>query len=223
MLGVCIACVACLSYYADWVAYFFLAQAVIPWLLAIGYSFVTGRSIIYDRYFSFATFAWLCFLGCSWYRMPMGLIKIIIGLVTAGLLFAGLLPEVKSGASAKAYEDAARFLRDNYQEGDVCWTDFEAQVNTLRYYLRQSGLEHADVRCQFTPGVHGGHVVHLGSLSGDDLFTGEFPERKRIWRCSPMQWLSVRAPPRMTETMRRTFHGPNGTFYSVVLLELAKE
>jgi len=62
--------IAVLVYHANWVGWFFLTQAVVPWVLAVGYSIVTERSILYDRYFSFAAYAWLCFIGMSWARMP---------------------------------------------------------------------------------------------------------------------------------------------------------
>jgi len=117
------------------------------------------------------------------------------------------------------HEEAARFLKENYREGDVCWVDWAPEVNTLRYYLAMEGMRQVNVRCRFVPHFGKGHQVHMASLDSGDLFFGDFPEGKRIWRCAPQQNLVVAPPPGMVETQRRTFEGPKRSFYTVVLLE----
>ncbi|MCI0739717.1 MAG: hypothetical protein L0Y72_11790 [Gemmataceae bacterium] len=216
--------VVVLVWHADRLAAFFLLQGVVPWVLAIGYSLITGRSILYDRYLSFACFAWVCFVGISWSRMPMGTTKALVGAFFGSMtLFAAVDYIGKWPTRPPPHEAAAAFLKEEYQEGDVCWVDWAPEVNTLRYYLAQEGMRDANVRCQFTRYLGVGHVVHRGSLSVHDFFEGDFPEGKRIWRCGPRKDLQERTPPGMIETLRRTWEGPKGSFYSIILFELAKK
>ncbi|MCI0640015.1 MAG: hypothetical protein L0Y72_07680 [Gemmataceae bacterium] len=213
-----------LVWHADRLAVFFLLQAVVPWLLAIGYSLITGRSILYDRYLSFACFAWVCFVGISWSRMAMGMTKLVVGVFFGSMtLFAAIEYISKWPTERPPHEAAATFLKENYQEGDVCWVDWAPEVNTLRYYLAQEGMREPNVRCRLTPHFGRGHVVHQGSLSAYDLFTGDFPEGKRIWRCGPTAHLTERTPPGMVDSLRRTWEGPKGSFYSIILFEPPKK
>ncbi len=211
-----------LLWHSDRLAMFFFMQAAVPWGLAVGYSLVTGRSIVFDRYLSFACYSWLCFLGVSWTRLAVGWPKVVIGAFIAGSVISGGVQYLgKWPTEPPAHAAAAHFLKQHYQNGDVCWTDWAPEVNTLRYYLAQVGMRVVNVRCRAAIGP--GHVVHQASLSIDDFFWGDFPEGTRIWKCGPSKTSAATCPPGMVETLRHTFEGPKGTFYNLILFQPAKK
>lgn len=218
------ACIVVLVCHADWLTSLFLVQAAAPWCFATAYSWTTGSSIVYDRYFTFGAYAWVCFIAMSWSRITLVPLKAAVGVFLGGLMLWGFVDEVsKWPKGPPPHEEAAAFLKEHYRKGDVCWVDWAPDVNTLRYYLAMEGMRQVNVRCRFTPPAGRGHVVHLASLSADDVFLGDFPEGKRIWKCGPNKTLTFATPPGMAETQRHTFQGQDGSFYTVVLLERAKE
>lgn len=46
-----------------------------------------------------------------------------------------------------AHLEAALFLKDHFSPGDIVLTDDPGEVNRLRYYAAQVGIEGIDVRC----------------------------------------------------------------------------
>ncbi len=152
------------------VAWFFLLQAGLPWILSLGLSVTTGRSIFLEHYLAFAQLGLMGLASVLWNRLR----AIPERLVMAGFLLAtavcGLEPYLDNRPTdPPALAQAALFLREHYQPGDAIVTDAPAAVNRLRYYCQQAGIENLTVRCGAQALGTGGHVTHLASLDWSEL------------------------------------------------------
>ncbi|MCI0638700.1 MAG: glycosyltransferase family 39 protein [Gemmataceae bacterium] len=223
-LLVWLACAGYLVFYAGWTGWFFLVQAAVPWVMCIAYSELTGRSIFLERCLAFANFALLCFIGISWARVPNYMIRVGLAAFFGATTVFGLLNKVSTWCfETPAIAQAAKHLKENYREGDVIWAEGAADVNRMRFYLAQEGLREVNLRCHYTPQFGRGHVVHVASLTSDDVFWGSHPEGKRIWKCGPRSELGGHLVPGMSETWRRSYEGPKATHYGLILFERGKK
>ncbi|MCI0739996.1 MAG: hypothetical protein L0Y72_13205 [Gemmataceae bacterium] len=222
-LLVWLACAGYLVFYAGWTGWFFLVQAVVPWVMCIAYSELTGRSIFLERCLAFANFALLCFIGISWARVPNYMTRVGLAAFFGATTVFGLINKVSTWCfETPAIAQAAQHLKENYRAGDVIWATGAADVNRMRFYLAQEGLREVNVRCHYAPQFGRGHVVHVASLTSDDIFWSSHPEGKRIWKSGPRLELGGHFVPGMSETWRRRYEGPKATHYSLILFEPAK-
>ncbi len=180
-------CILWVATRRDRAGLFFLLQASLPWLLSLALSAWSGRPIFHERYLFFAQFALFAFWGIVWNRLPGWIPRLGFGCFLVALTGSGMWTAREPWPThPPAVADAAAFLRDRYRDGDVIWTSSPSELNRLRYYAAQAGLPATiPVRCFVSPFQPPGHIVHLGSLRGEDIEWQEYnPKRRgfaRVW------------------------------------------
>lgn len=213
MLALCLGWTFYVRKAACW---FFLLQAALPWVFSLGFSVLSGRSIFYDRYLSFAQWALLGYWGTVFCYLPGWPLRFLLaGFVGLSAVF-GI--DLKIPESPPALAQAAQFLKEHHQPGDQVWTNGAMAVNRLRYYLSQAGLTEVQVKCPYNPFPGKGHNVHLASLPGEDLlWPGEMEKvPPRLWQAG--ESLSSVSPPGMKMIWEKNFSdGINR--YSLALYE----
>jgi hypothetical protein len=205
-------------------AWLFFLLAAIPWACALGLSYLSGRPIHLERCLVLAQLGLLVLWGVTWWRLPGALERLLLACVVGLPSLWGLgnalaeLPE-----EPPALQQAAAFLRQEYQPGDVVLATEAGELNRLRYYAAQAGLHDLDARCPFNPLFNGGHVVHVASLEARDVYWTEEEvvagPAPRIWRGSDVEAVTRRPPPGMKLLLARTFQGGGNTRYTLALFE----
>jgi hypothetical protein len=206
----------------DRAGWFFLVQAAVPWLLAIGWSWGTGRSIFVARYLVFAQVALLGLWGVVLARVGTLPGRVLAGCFLLSVALASLwgsleqLPE-----RPPAVLSAARFLREHYRSGDVVLVDSAADVNLLRCYAAQVGLRDFDARCRDDPFGRDQHMSHSAALTEREITwpvtTSGEPVEQRIWRASESATGSS-PPDGLRRAFSRTF-AEGSTRYTLELFE----
>jgi len=200
---------------------------VVPWVLSLGISVWSGRSIFYDRYLVFAQFFLLGFWGIAWAHLPGWPARLVVSCLVGAVSLGGLWCAVTQfPASAPALVKAADFLKERYEPGDLILMNGPAALNRLRYYAEQAGIESINVRCWQSPFPARGHIVHLASLGTEDVVwaaeKGAMATARRWWVASETgEQMSNRAEG-MRMAVKRTFEGGGGTRYALVLYERDK-
>lgn len=181
-----LACIIWMAGKADRGGLFFLTQACVPWVLSLALSAWSGRPIFHERYLLFAQFFLFAFWGIVWDRLPGWLPRLGFGFFLCALSVSSLeMVREQWPTRPPAQAEAATFLRDYYQDGDVVLTGSPSALNRLRYYAAQAGMPTVRVRCLVGPFQPPGHILHRGSLQAEDILcTGLSPESlaaRRIW------------------------------------------
>jgi len=199
----------------DWAARFFLTQAAVPWGLALGFSLVSGRPILYGRYMAFSHFFFLGLCGACLTRLPRLLERWLLGIVMAGLCLYGLgrfwerLPGQPAPLAA-----VAGVLKDQHAAGDLVLVGERWEVNLLRYYALEAGIEALDVRCEVPRFPRKGHLSHIATLEAREVIW-----REEGWRGEPppRTWLVNTAGgnasppvPKLKEAATWTLEGEGG-------------
>ncbi len=205
------------TFYARSVAgWFFLLQAALPWVFSVGLSLYWQRSIFQDRYLTFAQWALMCYFGTICWQLPGWPLRLFltcfIGLSTAWHL-SWQAPE-----GPPALAQAAAFLKEHYQPGDPVWVQGAAEVNRFRYYASQQGISELAVKCPVHFAGHKGHIVHLASLSGEDILESWALEKppRRFWQAG--DGMLAYAPAGTKKVLEATFR--DGTSqYALALYE----
>jgi len=203
-------------YSRSWASGFFLMQAAVPWLLSIGWSQWSGRSIFYDRYLTFAQWALLCYWGTLFAGLPDWPWRLLLVIIVGSS--AAWESPWRWGDAPPALAHAAAFLKAHYQPGDEVWTDHPAASNRLRYYAAQEGLRDIPVKCSVQFAGVKGHIVHLSSLSGEDILPSAPLERMpaRFWQAGP--YAAGAAPTGARTVVTATFQD-RAESYGIMLCE----
>jgi hypothetical protein len=182
-----LACIVWIVAKADRSGLFLLLQAGLPWGLSLVLSAWSGRSIFHERYLFFAQFFLFAFWGLVWDRLPGWLPRLGLACFLCALNVSGLMMAREQWPTRRpALAEAAAFLRDHYQDGDVVWTGDPKALNRLRYYAAQAGMSTITARCLISPFQPPGHAVnHLGSLEARDVLWTGLPSEpyaaRRLW------------------------------------------
>ncbi len=198
----------------------FLLQALIPWFCALGISILTKRSIFVERYFAFANLAFVAWLAMLWRYLPSARERVLFSCLFLAASCYGLWHLV-SGWSAKppAIELAARFLRDQYQEGDLIVVEGAVEVNRLRCYADRAGIDRLDVRTTVNAFARDLHMSHQAALVDTDILA-ETPKMysrpERLWRGGSDR-VQAAPPEGMKTILEQTFEGGGGTRYVLIL------
>ncbi len=211
----------------DRAAYFFLVQAALPWLLSLGISTWSGRSIFVERYLVFAHLSLLGLWGVLWCRLPDAAPRVLLACWIGLPCLYGLgeaLARMPEGPPAIA--KAAAVLKQHYQPGDVVFVGSPSAVNLLRYYARQAGLETLSVRCPASPFGQDGHQTHVAALQAEDVTWphegATLPMPQRVWEASEGNGAGHYPSEGMQTILQETFDGGGGTRYRLVLYEKAR-
>lgn len=181
------ACIAWIMGKADRGGLFILLQASLPWGLSLALSAWSGRPIFYERYLFFAQFFLFAFWGIVWDRLPGMLPRLGLACCLCTLSVSGLMMARKQWPTRPpTLAEAAAFLCNHYQDGDVVLTGDPKALNRLYYYAAQAGMPMIAAHCLISPFQPAGHsYIHLGSLRAEDiLWTGLSSEphnARRIW------------------------------------------
>jgi hypothetical protein len=203
--------------------WFFLSQAIIPWVCAVLVSGLAGQSIVVERYSILSGFFLLAYWGTIWNQLRSFTARTVVAcllvLITAtGLLgFFNRLPR-----TTPAYARLIEYLRDNAREGDVVLTNSSGELNLLRYYMSLARIQGVEVRCVAGYGPRTGHVVHLATLDFEDLSVGwhhdEWNRRSRVWCVSDLAQVVQNLSPAWEISTRVLFQG-GGPSCTLLLLE----
>jgi mannosyltransferase len=182
-----LACTVWMACRVDRGGFFLLLQASVPWVLSLSLSAWSGRPIFLERYLLFAQFSLFAFWGIVWDRLPgllprLGLACCLCALSVSSLMMARAQWPTRPPTLA----EAAAFLCNHYQEGDVVLTSDPKALNRLHYYAAQAGMPVIPVRCLISPFQPQGHsVIHLGSLQTEDVLWMDLSSlpntARRVW------------------------------------------
>ncbi len=206
-------------------AWFFLVPALVPWLLSIGLSVVSGRCILVDRYFAIAQFSLLGLWGVTWWRLPGLAARLLTAGLVGGYLMSGLIDVVERFPGQPfAMAPAAEFLRDHHQPGDIVMVDDPCEINQLGYYVARAGIR--DVRVQSSNVPTGGGPLYFNTcvpaLAGGDFFLEDERARegtpRRVWR-GAFGETGQEVQPSWKKTFQQTFDGGAGSRYTLILVE----
>jgi len=198
-------------------AIFFLAQAIVPWLLALALSALGNRPLFLERFTVFAHVGLCALAGVAWPALPRVLRLGAGGVIGAATLLglAAFLRELPDEPPAVA--QVARYLRRQQQPGDVVVVDSPRALNKLLFYGQQEGLGELSLRA--LPGVAGGgHYTHHASLQpGEAIEQVEHAAQgPRLWRASERPHPVPPPPPGWTMGFARVFEGGEGSRYLLV-------
>jgi mannosyltransferase len=197
-----------------------LVQAGVPWMIAVGLSVLTPRSVFLPRYlapvqiFLLAFWAaWAFERRARWARTLATVVLIGATVVCAQRAFASRPTE------PVAEQNAADFLAARLHPGDVLVTDSPRALNRMRYSLAQRGISSPETRCLLGGSVEGsGHFAHTAALAPGEIIQPAELDRAqwpRLWWGAPTD----REPPLAPATWRRVvvhgFEGWVGTRYTL--------
>lgn len=199
-------------------ALFWLFQAAIPWLTAVGISY-GERPVFQVRYMAFAHVGLVACLGVGVVSMPTLPGKLLAGWFVMTTCMLGTWERVADTATQRpAIAEAMRFVQAHHQDGDTILVSWHGEVNRVRYYAGEAGISSADVRC-ISDGWSGpGHMVHVASLNEQDVIRPSQidAEGRRWWQVDDTGGWAV--PLGTKPLLERTFEGPGDyTHYSVRL------
>lgn len=208
---------------ADRAGWFFLTQALLPWLLALGFSLLSGRPLLLLRYLTFAQLSLLGFWGVVCWRLPGWPERALLAAAVSIPALVGLGVELSAlPTKPPPLASAAEFLRAQHKRGDLVLVAGPPAVNRLRYYAKQAGIDNLDVRCRVNLFTHDLHMSHAAALQTRDIF---WPEEmsggtapSRVWWGAASRGGVGEAWPGMRRVLERTFEDGRGA-YTLVLLE----
>ena len=195
--------------------------AIVPWLLCLAFSLWGGAPILQIRYLAFAQ---LALFGL--YGVGLSLVTTSVGNALRGVPRAAhvalpvalaafvLVPIVLDAISAAAsrtntadgIRGAVTAIKEQMQTNAVVLVSRPGEVNRVRFYLHQAGLDHLPVLCRASPFTHGQHTPHLGSLTTDDLLYDELPpEISTCWRLAVTSETAASAPPHLNLQWDRVY------------------
>jgi hypothetical protein len=191
----------------------FLVQAAAPWCFALALSWGGPASILQDRYFSFAQFALLCLAGRALALALRGAEQGAVAALLASLLiFGGQSRAATQRPSPNAsFPESARVVAERYQSGDLIAVVRPGDVNLARYYLTRFGVPDPDVRFSQATSRGPAHVVHLGSVTSEEVLRtrNDISEAtRRLWQLQ-RQESSTAAPTTMKIRVRHVSSGEN--------------
>jgi hypothetical protein len=191
----------------------FLVQAAAPWCFALALSWGGPASILQDRYFSFAQFALLCLAGRALALALRGAEHGAVAALLASLLiFGGQSRAATQRPSPNAsFPESARVVAERYQSGDLIAVVRPGDVNLARYYLTRFGVPDPDVRFSQATSRGPAHVVHLGSVTSEEVLRtrNDISEAtRRLWQLQ-RQESSTAAPTTMKIRVRHVSSGEN--------------
>jgi hypothetical protein len=186
--------------------------------LAVGLSILGSRSIFLERYLVFAQFSLLVLLGLavpSTASRRLRALALLPGLV----LTAGLVQSVaRYPRSASAAAQAAPFLMERRQAGDLVLVDSPRALNRLLYWTSRSRADAPTVKCLLPEGpARGDRFSHLASLRVEDTLTEErVPAMavRRLWQARDSKY-APEPIPGWSRTALRTFEGGDGSWYTL--------
>ena len=201
--------------------WFFLLQAGVPFLLSIGISVASGRSIFLERCLLFAQLSLFGLVGVTLARLP--------GLNTRILLAATLL--LANGYGIWVYMArlpteppaellAAQYLKEHYEPGDVIIVSSTINLARLSCYCHSVGLNDLQLRSSSGGGPKTGKSWELlnTALSGEQVIaaSGEPPpDARRIWYANEGTDHAI-AGGKEQPLHREHFQSPDGTQYNLV-------
>lgn len=219
-LGIVIIAIFWVVWRADRAGVFFLLQALLPWVCALGISTHSGRSIFVERYFAFAHLAFLGWLGTLWCYLPSWRERLLFSCLFVIATCYGLWAHAsRLPSKPPAVELAATFLKSHYRAGDLIVVEGAVEVNRLRCYARQAGIHTIDVRTTVDAFTHDLHMSHQAALADTDIIA-EAPEMysrtQRLWRAGSAR-VATAPPEDMKTILEHTFEGGGGTRYILIL------
>ena len=171
LLALGAACVS-VARWRDRAGWFFAVQAVVPWLLCLAIGKVAESPIFQIRYMVLSQVA-MFGLGAV---VSLRSSTVLRGCLLATIVGSTVLSSVEYSASIPAQlpasGEAMRFVQQHYEAGDVIVASSQRTVNRLLYYSSRVGMSNVDVRCV----IHedsGGHVVHMASLTDNQIIWGD--------------------------------------------------
>jgi hypothetical protein len=201
-------------------ALFLLAQAVVPWLLALGLSVLGPRPVFLPRYlipiqvFVLLFWAqWAFDRRARWARLAAAIV--LVALTLAGYAQAwAARPTVPS-----AEQNAAEFLATRWRPEDVFLTDSPRALNRMRYYLAQRGIRAPETRCLLArPADETGHFAHTAALAAGEIVEPANLERatwRRLWWGTPTSTEAPLPSSAWQGVVIRGFEGWAGTRYTL--------
>jgi 4-amino-4-deoxy-L-arabinose transferase-like glycosyltransferase len=191
---------------------FLLVQAFLPWVIAVGLSVFSSRSVFLVRYlvptqvFLLAFWAsWATARKRPWARRAASLTLVALAAGCYAQAFAA------RATAPSAEEDAARFLAARWRPGDVFLADSPRALNRMRYYLAESGIRAPEMHCLLSSSAEEtGHFVHTASLAPGEIVELqklEVAQWPRLWFGTPA---GAEAPFPAAAWQRIVIHGFTG-------------
>jgi hypothetical protein len=204
--------------------WFFLLQAGLPWLLSLGLSAYSGRSIFLEYCLAFGQLSLLGFWAVVWCCLPGLAVRFVLAATLGTTSLLGLWSAAEDWPSRPAaLAAAAGYLKEHYRVGDMILADSPPAVNRLRYYLGRAGVTPVNVRCTVRQLPGEGHRMHVASLDADDILWSdrdiELEKAHRIWRASEHDTTGPPFGERWKEVRRHTFDGGGNKRWTLLLYQ----
>lgn len=198
--------------------WFCLILAASPWVLSLGFSLCTGRSIFLERCLVFGQLFYLAWLGVSWAAVP--------GWTAKGVLAAVIVLTCLHGVanSAHGWHDSpsvSACLAKHHQPGDVIWVDGATSNNRLRYYARQAGIDRPCIQSTADLAARSWrHFNHSAVLAAGEVVVATAPESttQRWWRAAEGSGSAWPASPGVKRILARHFPCRAGSGFFLELL-----
>jgi hypothetical protein len=205
---------------------FLALQAALPWVGALGLSWMAGRTLFLERYLFFSQLALLVGLARVWAHLapwPRRATAAAFG----SLLVLGLVDEIAARpVSPPSAQEGARLLARSVGAGELVLANAPRDLNVVRYYLHREGADQIEMKTPASRSV--GHLSQVSSIT-----SGEIVEEDRVWAGAwprvwffrvhpPRKWRPEPPPSGWTLVVTRVFEGPNATRLLVVAYQQVK-
>jgi hypothetical protein len=195
-------------------------QAALPWVGALGLSWIAGRTLFLERYLFFSQLALLVLLARAWAGLaawPRRAAAVVLG----SMIGLGLADEVGGRpVTEPSAQEGARLLAQSVAPADLVLANAPRDLNVIRYYLLREGAAAVQIKCPASRSI--GHLSQVSSIMPDEIvgeeavWSGAWP---RVWRVRlhpPRRWRPDPPPADWAPILTRVFEGPAGTRLLVV-------
>ena len=199
---------------------FLALQAVLPWVGALGLSWMAGRTLFLERYLFFSQLGLLVCLARAWARLapwPRRATAAAFG----ALLVLGLVDEIGlRPVSPPSAQEGARLLARSVGVGDLVLANAPRDLNVVRYYLHREGADHIEMKTPASRSV--GHLSQVSSITSEEIveedrvWAGAWPHVWRVRVHPPRKWRPDPPPSDWVPFFTRVFEGPAATRLLVI-------
>lgn len=201
--------------------WFLLLQALLPWVLALGFSLLTGRPMLMERYLAFAQVFLLGYWGWVWLRLPGILERAVFTCIVGAAALAGLGEALLRWPRERpAIAMAAAYVQERRQTGDLVVAPYPIALNCFRCYLDHAGAPDLELRTLRSSFEGSPLMSHAYALSAKDVMDEGWlahPSVRRIWLVHDGGPTRISPAPDMEKILERTFADPRRSSYSVSL------
>jgi hypothetical protein len=166
---------------------YLLIQFVLPFACCIGISFLTGRSILQERYLVMCQVSWICLLARAIGEGKPVRLKMFGLVALCSTAIIGIFHDIslRSQRTRGGVESLA-FIKEHWLPSDKVITGNGWDLNVCRYYLSRASCAQGEVlliQGSAPITTNFGHQGHLSVLDREEIFVPDGLELRshRVW------------------------------------------